>query len=276
MLDRLWPVLRPSVCILDPGDAVFFPCNHYHLTLNIGDTVAVGGVLDSAAAADADRCARDIYATAAGIVAAPLDTSLSARETTCAKSGSASISGGGGDCGHKDGGDKDKTAINARAEVRSKREIASRLLPFSVEAAVKWGVLLAQDNELAAAKYFSDAAARFSKLHELGVLEAVPLAVILDGLAECCSSQIPKLQKIDHFAAAALKIARNAVRYDPCNSRARATLTRLSPLSDRPAPSNDIVVCAHEDSSNTSISYQLKSISMAEPATANRWSSKSP
>ena len=275
MLDRLWPVLRPSVCILDPGDAVFFPCNHYHLTLNIGDTVAVGGVLDSAAAADADRCTRDIYATAAGIVATPLDTSPSARETTCANSGSASISGGG-DCGHKDGGDEDTTAINARAEIRSKREIASRLLPFSVEASVKWGVLLAQDNELAAAKYFSDAAARFSKLHELGVLEAVPLAVILDVLAEYCSSQIPKLQKFDNFAATALQIARNAVRYDPCNARARATLTRLSPLSDRPAPSNDIAVCAHEDSSNTSISYQLKSISMAEPASGYRWSSKSP
>eukprot|EP01052_Picozoa_sp_SAG31_P062146 SAG31_NODE_21157_length_556_cov_1.242888_1_plen_111_part_10 len=33
-----------SVCTLKPGDTVFIPCNHYHATLNIGDTVAVGSM----------------------------------------------------------------------------------------------------------------------------------------------------------------------------------------------------------------------------------------
>ena len=30
-------------CLLLPGDAIFVPCNWYHATMNIGETVAVGG-----------------------------------------------------------------------------------------------------------------------------------------------------------------------------------------------------------------------------------------
>lgn len=33
----------PLHCILEPGDTVFIPCNWYHATLNIGDTLAFGG-----------------------------------------------------------------------------------------------------------------------------------------------------------------------------------------------------------------------------------------
>ena len=52
---RLAPRLQPRGCILEPGDAIFIPCNHYHLTMNVGDTIAVGGTLDPASA-NADVC----------------------------------------------------------------------------------------------------------------------------------------------------------------------------------------------------------------------------
>jgi hypothetical protein len=33
-----------SVCMLQPGDTIYIPCNYYHATLNVGDTVAVGSM----------------------------------------------------------------------------------------------------------------------------------------------------------------------------------------------------------------------------------------
>lgn len=38
-----WKSSDLTSCILMPGDVVWIPCNYYHGTMNIGDTVAVGG-----------------------------------------------------------------------------------------------------------------------------------------------------------------------------------------------------------------------------------------
>ena len=38
-----WNASDLTSCLLAPGDAIWIPCNYYHGTMNIGDTVALGG-----------------------------------------------------------------------------------------------------------------------------------------------------------------------------------------------------------------------------------------
>eukprot|EP01051_Picozoa_sp_SAG22_P023375 SAG22_NODE_6003_length_917_cov_1.407090_2_plen_147_part_00 len=53
--------------LLQPGDALFIPCNWWHATLNVGETVAVGGQHESRRRQpgdDADKpapCSHDIF-----------------------------------------------------------------------------------------------------------------------------------------------------------------------------------------------------------------------
>eukprot|EP01043_Picozoa_sp_COSAG02_P051733 COSAG02_NODE_5482_length_4289_cov_28.142434_3_plen_241_part_00 len=54
--------------VVKPGDALFIPCNWWHATLNIGETVAVGGQLLQGKV-DGGSCPRDLYAEAAGAMA---------------------------------------------------------------------------------------------------------------------------------------------------------------------------------------------------------------
>ena len=54
--------------VVKPGDALFIPCNWWHATLNIGETVAVGGQLLQGKM-DGGSCPRDLYAEAAGAMA---------------------------------------------------------------------------------------------------------------------------------------------------------------------------------------------------------------
>ncbi len=53
--------------VVKPGDALFIPCNWWHATLNIGETIAVGGQLQ--ANVDGGSCPRDLYAEAADVMA---------------------------------------------------------------------------------------------------------------------------------------------------------------------------------------------------------------
>lgn len=254
VLERLWPTLRPKVCVLGPGDAIFLPCNHYHLTLNIGDTVAVGGVLD-AMAVKADRCKRDVYATASSIIAAPLGPSPSPppREAACPKEGTS----GEGECGNNDSNDYDDPA--AAAKRKSDRAMAGKLLLFSVEAALKWGVLLAHEDKLhAAVAHYTSAANRYTRLHNSGALGATPLAVILEVLAKYCASLAP---------AAALEMALTATRHDPCNPSVQSTLAQLDGQRDglgqqRPKLTTDDKM--HPCDANESLLYRLKSVQVLE------------
>lgn len=159
--DRLAPMLQPRGCLLEPGDAIYIPCNHYHLTMNVGDTVAVGGILDAASAA-ADVCPRDISALASSFVAPALPALL------------APTSGGGvDDGGPANGKAKVKRKAKKKAKNKNKKEkatdnqqktkvvdavslekrlselrIATQLTPFSLEAIVKYGVLLASTRDV--------------------------------------------------------------------------------------------------------------------------------
>jgi hypothetical protein len=55
-------------CTLFPGDAVWIPCNYYHGTMNIGDTVAVGGQVAQGSSNEAvheEDCPNDVFSLAA-------------------------------------------------------------------------------------------------------------------------------------------------------------------------------------------------------------------
>ena len=58
-------------CVLAPGDAVWIPCNYYHGTMNIGDTVAVGGQYSQVSQGSSDEvvreedCPNDVFSLAA-------------------------------------------------------------------------------------------------------------------------------------------------------------------------------------------------------------------
>ena len=52
--------------VVKPGDALFIPCNWWHATLNIGETVAVGGQQLQGKVVEGGSCPRDVYAEAAG------------------------------------------------------------------------------------------------------------------------------------------------------------------------------------------------------------------
>ena len=171
--------------------------------------MAVGGALDAGSAAS-DQCRRDVYALAAGLVAPALPPPLAKEQAAAA-------------------------ADTGRAD---KRDVATQLMPFSVEAAVKWGVLRAREGAVAAAvEWFVASASRFRALGEAGVLPATPLAVILELLAEFCDSVTAAhahAMGADAAAvrargrAAAVDMAREAASLDAANPKARATYARLS------------------------------------------------
>lgn len=56
--------------VVKPGDALFIPCNWWHATLNIGETVAVGGQQLQGKVVERGSCPRDVYAEAAGAMTA--------------------------------------------------------------------------------------------------------------------------------------------------------------------------------------------------------------
>lgn len=60
-----WELLQWVV--VTPGDALFIPCNWWHATLNIGETVAVGG--QQLQGKEGGSCPRDLYAEAAAAMA---------------------------------------------------------------------------------------------------------------------------------------------------------------------------------------------------------------
>jgi hypothetical protein len=52
-------------CVLQPGQTVYIPCNWYHATLNIGETLAAGGQqAEGSDATGGETCAEDTDATA--------------------------------------------------------------------------------------------------------------------------------------------------------------------------------------------------------------------
>jgi len=52
-------------CVLQPGQTVYIPCNWYHATLNIGETLAAGGQqAEGTDATGGETCAEDTDATA--------------------------------------------------------------------------------------------------------------------------------------------------------------------------------------------------------------------
>ena len=55
--------------VVMPGDALFIPCNWWHATLNIGETVAVGGQ-QAGAGPEGGSCPRDLYHEAADAMSA--------------------------------------------------------------------------------------------------------------------------------------------------------------------------------------------------------------
>lgn len=63
-----WNTSDFTSCVLFPGDAVWIPCNYYHGTMNIGDTVAVGGQKargKSDEAVHEEDCPNDVFSLAA-------------------------------------------------------------------------------------------------------------------------------------------------------------------------------------------------------------------
>ena len=122
---------------------------------------------------------------------------------------------------------------------RRDRELAIQILPFSVEAAVKRGVLLAAEGKPEPAiNWFEAAAARFRSLADGGHLAAVALAVILEILAEFCdravaAHSIPGGVVGQRARAVAVRMASDAVKLDPNNPKARQTLAALSTAGGR-------------------------------------------
>ena len=153
--ERLAPMLQIRGCILSPGDTIFIPCNHYHLTMNVGDAVAVGGTLDAASAA-ADVCPRDISALAASLVAPALPPTA------------------------------EKPTPSALKRLTG-LEVAARLAPFSLEAIIKYGAMLARTgNVVQAVNWFNESGTRYAALGKAGILAEAPLAAILEIFSEYC------------------------------------------------------------------------------------------
>ena len=64
------PVRVLQWVVVTPGDALFIPCNWWHATLNIGETVAVGGQQLQGKVVEGGSCPKDLYADAAGAMTA--------------------------------------------------------------------------------------------------------------------------------------------------------------------------------------------------------------
>ena len=117
---------------------------------------------------------------------------------------------------------------------RRDRELAMQILPFSIEAAVKQGVLLAAEGKPEPAiDWFEVAAARFRSLADGGHLAAVALAVILEILAEFCdravaAHSVPGGVVGQRARKVAVRMASDAVKLDPNNPKAQLTLAALS------------------------------------------------
>ena len=60
--------MATQVAVLGPGETLFIPCNWYHATVNLADTVAVGGQA-GASERGQGRCSSDIYGAASAAFA---------------------------------------------------------------------------------------------------------------------------------------------------------------------------------------------------------------
>eukprot|EP00039_Didymoeca_costata_P032935 m.39950 g.39950 ORF g.39950 m.39950 type:complete len:462 (+) comp9612_c0_seq2:416-1801(+) len=199
-------LLQPLVCILEPGDAVYIPCNMYHMTFNIGDTMAVGGSLQKSG----DNCPRDIHAVSYTII----QNSQLATES------------------RKNSHFATESTINKKKQ--ADLYTATKVLQYNVEANIKYGVLLAQQGHTQhALKWFQEVAERFINLSDKHILDYIPLAVIIELLAEYVVGVVSvhssgEEQKEGYEIA--LQLGYKSLQFDKNNKKAIKTTEMISKI----------------------------------------------
>lgn len=144
--------------VLGPGETLFIPCNWYHATLNLADTVAVGGQA-SASERNKGRCVSDIYGAAS---------------SAFADSVAASRAGGAG-----------------AAVAYERGQWACEVNRFNFNCAPHMAALLlgGGGDKAAAIELYSDAVGRYEWLAETGLLNRTQLSAVLAAYSERLMSE---------------------------------------------------------------------------------------
>lgn len=203
---RLVPEAKAQlrVVVLGPGETLFVPCNWYHATINLEDTVAVGG--QAHMETGLGRCAADVYGAAS--------TSYSKSISALKRSKKAAKKHDGGEAG---------TLLSEAAELG---EQACAINSFNFACPTHMATLMARQSKDVdgAVKLYEAAAARYGAWVAEGLLAAAQLSAVLASYAE--ELMMSKEYK-GHRAAMELatELVQQAVAADPAGDNVKAQLS---------------------------------------------------